>query len=271
LSIALAAGLTVAFGLGIAVTHSQFAAAAVAAPAATEVLAPTLTAGAATPVISTGVRSVPTALSTAAAAAPTPHASATVTPQLDILPGWTRVPGIHSPSAYAPTNLPGSSFTIDGSDLLWTRNRSGPLDIAVATTPEDTFQVTAVGHQTTTDDNGSWGVVFRYIDNANFYFATVSEATNRVTVVKRVDGNQSQLKAINVSTFPINPARARLTVRDEHGHLTVLFNSKVAAEIEDGDLTGGQVGMWAFTSSTDSTATFRFMDFEVLVPALTPS
>ncbi len=94
--------------------------------------------------------------------------------------------------------------------------------------------------------DGNYGIVFRMLDNDNFYIFRISPR-GTFSLMKKVGGEWATLTdwtasaVIDTSEGAVN----RLSVLAEGPQLAVLINDEVVAQATDADITEGQVGLTA--------------------------
>jgi hypothetical protein len=112
------------------------------------------------------------------------------------------------------------------------------------------------------------GLVWRYLDENNYYVVRANALENNVVLYKVENGNRSSLapKGTPAGTYGVDhdvPAGDwnTLTVRFEGRLFTVSLNGEELFGVEDGTLTGsGRVGLW---TKADSVMLFDDLTIEI--------
>lgn len=104
---------------------------------------------------------------------------------------------------------------------------------------------------------GSVGVILRYIDNRNFYYARLTDA-NKVVLGMQIDGSH---RTIDTGTLNVNP-NTTYTVRAEAigSSLRAYVNGTLIAEGQDNAFPEGRYGLVTFEAAAD------FDSFDVIRP-----
>jgi len=125
--------------------------------------------------------------------------------------------------------------------------------------------VTVEAQKISGTDEGNYGLVFRVVDNDNFYHFGISEAGEFI-LLRKLRGQWKTLVDWTATTA-IRPGEVnQLAVRAEGAHLILFINGQQVAEADDSQLPKGKAGLTVEIYRAGDAAVFEFDNFELRVP-----
>lgn len=177
----------------------------------------------------------------------------------DIGTGWTRVT-VNSVTADINCDLNG--YAIPATNI----NDNGVIYLASDAMVSANYEITATLNNLVTLSGYAPYIIFRYIDNNNFYAFRFPRSSNNVDLWKRVGGVSTQIGGdLNLpSTSAFN-----YTVRVIGSRITILYDGAIQLSIEDSSLPAagyagiGYGNILLVTTDDINTGASRFDDFKI--------
>ena len=105
----------------------------------------------------------------------------------------------------------------------------------------------------------SGGLIFRYVDDKNFYLLSAGCPSDYFALSRMTDGKVETLKQSVVPTD--KDTWYRLKVSAQGGHFICYDNGKMVFDVDDNKIAKGKIGLWA---SDDSQAQFDDVTLTIL-------